>query len=68
MVSTIRLAENDDSEACDNIFQTGHLMSRNLDNYNDKYQASDSILQSGHLLGRNAVQREFHTNSSKVLL
>ena len=22
--------ENDDSEACDNIFQTGHLMSRNL--------------------------------------
>ena len=30
MVSTIGVAENDDSEACDNIFQTGHLMSRNL--------------------------------------
>ena len=25
-----RSTENDDSEACDNIFQTGHLMSRNL--------------------------------------
>ena len=30
MVSTIGGAENDDSEAGDNIFQTGHLMSRNL--------------------------------------
>ena len=30
MVSTIGVAENDDSEACDIIFQTGHLMSRNL--------------------------------------
>ena len=30
MVSTKGVAENDDSEACDIIFQTGHLMSRNL--------------------------------------
>ena len=30
MVSTIEVAENDGSEACDNIFQTGHLMNRNL--------------------------------------
>ena len=30
MVSTIGVAENDDSEACDIIFQTGHLISRNL--------------------------------------
>ena len=30
MVSIIGVAENDDSEACDIIFQTGHLMSRNL--------------------------------------
>ena len=29
-VSTTGVAENDDSEACDTIFQTGHLMSRNL--------------------------------------
>ena len=30
MVSTIGVAENDDSEACDIIFQTGHVISRNL--------------------------------------
>ena len=30
MVSTKGVAENDDSEAFDIIFQTGHLMSRNL--------------------------------------
>ena len=30
MVIKIGVAENDDSEACGNIFQTGHLMSRNL--------------------------------------
>ena len=30
MVSTIGVAENDDSDACDIIFQTGHVMSRNL--------------------------------------
>ena len=30
MVSIIGVAENDDSEACDIIFQPGHLMSRNL--------------------------------------
>ena len=30
MVSTTRVAEKDDSEARDIIFQTGHLMSRNL--------------------------------------
>ena len=35
MVSTRGVAENDDSEACDNIYQTGHLMSRNL--YNVAY-------------------------------
>ena len=35
---------------------------------NDDYEASESILQSGHHLGSNAVQREFHTNSSKVSL
>ena len=35
---------------------------------NDYYEASDSVLQIGHLLGSNAVQREFHTNSSKVSL
>ena len=34
MVITIGVAENDDSEACDNIFQTGHLMSRNWVKYN----------------------------------
>ena len=32
MVSTIGVAENDDSEACDIIFQTGHDISRNLVN------------------------------------
>ena len=30
MVSTIGGGENDYSEACDNIFQTGHLMSGNF--------------------------------------
>ena len=30
MVRTIGVAENDDSEACHNIFQIGRLMSRNL--------------------------------------
>ena len=30
MVVTIGVAENNDSEACGNIFQTGHLMGRNL--------------------------------------
>ena len=30
MVSTIGVAKNDDSEASDNIFQTGHVISRNL--------------------------------------
>ena len=30
MVSTIGVTENDGSEECDNIFQTGHLMNRNL--------------------------------------
>ena len=30
MVCSIGVAVNDDSEACDNIFLTGHLMSRNL--------------------------------------
>ena len=30
MVSTIGVAVNDESEPYDNIFQTGHLMSRNL--------------------------------------
>ena len=30
MVSTIGVAENDDSEACDNILKTNHVMSRNL--------------------------------------
>ena len=30
MVSTIGVAENDDSEACDIIFQTGHDISGNL--------------------------------------
>ena len=29
-VSTKGVAENDDSETCDIIFQAGHLMSRNL--------------------------------------
>ena len=30
MVSTIGEAEKDDSEACDNILKTNHVMSRNL--------------------------------------
>ena len=30
MVSTIGVAKNDDSEACDIIFQTGYVMSRNV--------------------------------------
>ena len=31
MISTIGVAQNNDSETCDNIFfQTGHLMSRKL--------------------------------------
>ena len=30
MVSSIAVAENDESEACDIIFQNGHLISRNL--------------------------------------
>ena len=30
MVSTIGVAEKDDSEACDIIFQTGHVMIHNL--------------------------------------
>ena len=30
IVSTREVTENDDSEACDIIFQTGHLISRNL--------------------------------------
>ena len=30
MVSNIAVAANDESEACDIIFQTGHLISRNL--------------------------------------
>ena len=30
LVSTIGVAVNDDSEACDNILKTNHVMSRNL--------------------------------------
>ena len=30
IVSTIGVAVNDDSEACDNILKTNHVMSRNL--------------------------------------
>ena len=33
---------------------------------NDYFEASDSFLQIGHLLGSSGVQREFHTNSSKM--
>ena len=29
MVSTVRVGENDDSEACDNILQIGHRLVRN---------------------------------------
>ena len=68
MVSTIGVTENDDSEACDNIFQTGHPMIISIIRQarNTYYEASDNVLQIGHLLGSNAVQREFHTNNSKV--
>jgi len=40
MVSTKVGAENNDSEACDNIFQIGHLMSRNL--VKQKFHNKDS--------------------------
>ena len=30
IVSSIRVKENDDSEECDRIFQTSHLMSHNF--------------------------------------
>ena len=35
---------------------------------NEYDEASESVFQIGHLLGSNAVQREFHFNSSKVML
>ena len=40
MVSTTGVAENDDSEAWHNIFQTGHLMSRNSVKY--KFLSKDA--------------------------
>ena len=56
MVSTTGVAENDDSEACDIIFQTGHLIT--LPQNNDS-EAFDSILQIGHRFPCNGVQQEF---------
>ena len=44
MVSTIEVAVNDDSEACDNIFLTGHLFSRNLVNKNFSVKTADCCL------------------------
>ena len=40
MVNTIRVGENDESDACDNSLETGHLMIRNLVKY--KFQSKDS--------------------------
>ena len=40
MVSTTGVAENDDFEAWDNIFQTGHPMSRSLVKY--KFLSKDA--------------------------
>ena len=40
MVSTIRVFKNDESDACDNSLETGHLMSGNLVKY--KFQSKDS--------------------------
>ena len=34
----------------------------------DYYEASDSVLEIGHHLLSNKVQRELHTNSSKMSL
>ena len=42
MVSTIGVAMNDNSEACDNTFLTGHLMGRNL--VKSKFLSKDSRL------------------------
>ena len=42
MVSTIGVAKNDNSEVCHNIFQTGHLMSRNL--VKQKFHSKDSMI------------------------
>ena len=44
MVSIIAGAENDDFEACDNIFQTGHLMSLTLVKLNFNNKKSKMLL------------------------
>ena len=40
IISTKGVVKNDDFEACDNIFQTGHLISRNL--VRKKFHSKDS--------------------------
>ena len=59
MISTVRLARNDDLDASDSIVQIGR---------NDDSEAFVSILQIDHLLSRNGLRCVFHHKSSKMLL
>ena len=57
MISTIRLALNDASEACDIVFQNATLMISTITlAVNDDSKKCDSILQISHLLGFSGVK------------
>ena len=65
MVSTIRVGENDESDACDNSLETGHLMSRNLVKY--KFQSKDSkmfLTSYANIDHRKTVNNSFTNCSS----
>ena len=64
MISTVRLARNDDLEASDSIVQIGHLLGRNgvliistiRVAKDDDFVKCNSILRVGHVLGRSSVE------------
>ena len=84
MISRVRLAEWDDLEASDGIFEISHVFgsywgSLTLSDFalmisniriteNDDSEACDSMLQFGHRLTRNCVKRVFHCNNFKLSL
>ena len=54
MKSNVRLAENDESKASDNILQSGHLLGRI--GLSSDFEKSNGIFQIGHDLSRNEVK------------
>ena len=50
MISTIRLPENDDSAACDSIFQIGHLLGNVNVNVNGNVNGNGNGNVNGNVL------------------